>query len=79
MTFLRSSLNGCSYILSLDGANLMYHPMYKGGIVESNRGAYTYVEFDGLDPEVAEEASRCFALLSSDYQQDTPLADLYGG
>jgi len=41
----------------------MYHPLYKGGIMETNRAAYDYVEWDCLDDDVEQEADRCYKLL----------------
>ena len=64
MTFITSSKNGCTY--TLDGNHqtiLMYHPLFADGSMESNRGAYEYVEWDELDDDVLEEADRCYALL----------------
>ena len=67
MKFVVSKLNGCTY--TLDGNTesvLMYHPLYKGGLIETNRGAYDYVEWDCLDDDVYDEADRCFNLLKCD-------------
>ena len=41
----------------------MYHPLLSDGNVESNRGAYEYVEFDELDGDTLDEADRCHKLL----------------
>ena len=57
----------------------MYHPIFANGDIESNRGAYEYVEWDELDDDVLEEADRCYALLKQEVSQDTPMADMYGG
>tara|TARA_B100000902_G_C27265943_1_gene893511 strand:+ start:571 stop:777 length:207 start_codon:yes stop_codon:yes gene_type:complete len=64
MTFIYSKANELVY--TLDGNHqtiLMYHPLLSDGNVESNRGAYEYVEWDELDPEVLSEADRCYQLL----------------
>ena len=48
MVFLISQTNGCTY--TLDGNHqtlLMYHPLYKDGSYETNRGAYEYVRWFG--------------------------------
>ena len=80
MTFIRSTRNGCTYILDQNNQRvLMYHPLYKGGDMETNAGAYEYVDWDCLEGDTYDEADRCYALLLSEVQQDTPLADLYGG
>ena len=68
MTFIRSFTNDCSYILSLDGTNLLSAPMDAAGRVESNRGAYDYVDWDMLEGDRYDEADLCFSLLRSDYQ-----------
>ena len=60
--FIRSTQNGCTYILSEDD-DLMYAPMLTGGLAETARSAYTYVDLDVLDDDVAEEAFRCHNLL----------------
>ena len=57
----------------------MYHPIFANGDIESNRGAYEYVEWDELDDDVLEEADRCYALLKQEVAQDTPMADMFGG
>ncbi len=62
MTFIRSTKNGCTYILSED-EDLMYAPMLKGGEIQTARSAYIYVDIDCLDDDVAEEAFRCHNLL----------------
>ena len=67
MKFVVSKLNGCTY--ALDGNTdsvLMYHPLYRDGRIETNRGAYDYVEWDCLDDDVYDEADRCFNLLKCD-------------
>lgn len=67
MRYLVSTKNGCTY--TLDGNTesvLMYHPLYKGGLIETNRGAYDYVEWDCLDEDVLIEADRCYSLLKAD-------------
>jgi len=64
MTFIRSTKNGCTY--ALDGncqTVLIYHPLYANGEMETNRGAYDYVEWDCLDDDVEQEADRCYKLL----------------
>ncbi len=82
MRFMISTKNGCTY--TLDGNNhitLMYHPLYADGTYETNRGAYTNVEWDELDEDVITEADRCYMLLRADEMEynDTPLAEEYGG
>ena len=67
MVFLISQKNGCTY--TLDGNHqtiLMYHPLYRDGSYETNRGAYEYVEWDELDDDVLTEADRCYKLLKAD-------------
>ena len=44
----------------------MYHPLLSDGNVESNRGAYEYVEWDELDDDTLAEADRCHKLLLSE-------------
>ena len=70
MTFITSSKNGCTY--TLDGNHqtiLMYHPLFADGSMESNRGAYEYVEWDELDDDVLKEADRCYALLKRQFDE----------
>ena len=67
MVFIYSKANELVY--TLDGNHqriLMYHPLLSDGNVESNRGAYEYVEFDELDDDTLEEADRCHKLLLSE-------------
>ena len=67
MVFLISQVNGCTY--TLDGNHqtvLMYHPLYSDGTYETNRGAYTDVEWDELDDDVLTEADRCYSLLKAE-------------
>ena len=67
MVFLISQVNGCTY--TLDGNHhtvLMYHPLYSDGTYETNRGAYSDVEWDELDEEVLQEADRCYQLLKAE-------------
>ena len=64
MTFIFSKINDVVY--TLDGNHqrvLMYHPLLSDGSVESNRGAYEYVEWDELDDDALSEADRCHKLL----------------
>lgn len=64
MTFIFSKINDVVY--TLDGNHqrvLMYHPLLSDGSVESNRGAYEYVEWDELDDDTLSEADRCHKLL----------------
>ena len=64
MVFIHSKANQLVY--TLDGNHqrvLMYHPLLSDGSVESNRGAYEYVEWDELDDEELVEADRCHKLL----------------
>jgi len=64
MTFIFSKANELVY--TLDGNHqrvLMYHPLLSDGSVESNRGAYEYVEWDELDDKELVEADRCHKLL----------------
>ena len=62
MMFIRSTQNGCTYILSED-EDLMYHPLLTGGLAETARSAYIYVDIDVLDEDTAKEAFRCHNLL----------------
>ena len=68
MVFLISQVNGCTY--TLDGNHqtvLMYHPLYSDGTYETNRGAYSDVEWDELDDDgTLEEADRCYSLLKAE-------------
>jgi len=68
MVFLISQVNGCTY--TLDGNHqtvLMYHPLYSDGTYETNRGAYSDVEWDELDDDgTLEEADRCYQLLKAE-------------
>ena len=81
MVFIKSTKNDCTY--TLDGNHqilLMYHPLFSNGDMETNRGAYEYVEWDELDDDTLEEADRCYALLRHDVSCDTPLFDeMFGG
>ena len=67
MVFVKSNKNGCTYTLDANnGVVLMYHPLYSNGDIETNRGAYEYVEWDCLDDDVLEEADRCYNLLKEE-------------
>ena len=67
MVFVKSNKNGCTYTLDANnGVVLMYHPLYSNGDIETNRGAYEYVEWDCLDDDVYDEADRCYKLLKEE-------------
>ena len=62
MTFIRSTLNQCSYILS-EGEDLMAAAFLPGGLVETARSAYVIVDPDVLTDDERNEAFRCYNIL----------------
>ncbi len=64
MVFMFSQKNGCTYTLDPEcGEDLMYAPMYADGSYETTYSAYTFVEWDLIEKDVAEEAARCHRIL----------------
>ena len=64
MLFIRSEKNGCTYTLDpVNNRVLMVAPIYENGSIETTYSAYDWVEWDEIEPDVAEEADRCLKLL----------------